>query len=89
MITNLNINLIKLQKVLRAKSKHKYNRVNRFIEDITDWKERGEYLCGKNKNITVYNTCTVAGKVEVGDYTWIGPCTALASRECWHYFKSK
>jgi acetyltransferase-like isoleucine patch superfamily enzyme len=70
-------NLIKLQKKLRSESKENYNRVNPFVEDITDWKERGEYLFGKNKNITVYNTCTVAGKVEVGENTWIGPYTAL------------
>ena len=79
---DLNQNLIKLQKELRAKSKSKYNRVNPFVEDITDWKERGEYLFGKNKNITVYNTCTVAGKVEVGENTWIGPYTALDGGTC-------
>lgn len=74
---NLNQNLIKLQKKLRSESQENYNRVNPFVEDITDWKERGEFLFGKNKNITVYNTCTVAGKVEVGENTWIGPYTAL------------
>ena len=74
---DLNENLIKLQKKLRSESQENYNRVNPFVEDITDWKERGEFLFGKNKNISVYNTCTVAGKVEVGENTWIGPYTAL------------
>ena len=77
MITKLKLNLIKLQEILREESKKKYNRVNPFVEDITNWKERGEYLFGKNKNITVYNTCTVSGSVEVGENTWIGPYTAL------------
>ena len=74
MITNLlKILLISLQKKLRDQSKFSYNRVNPFVEDITNWKERGEYLFGKNKNITVYNTCTVVGNVKVGENTWIGP----------------
>ena len=77
MIIKLENNLVKLQKALRAESKKKYKRVNPFVEDITDWKERGEYIFGKNKNITVYNTCTVSGSVEVGENTWIGPYTAL------------
>ena len=38
---------------------------------------RGEYLFGKNKNITVYNTYTVVGNVEVGENSWLGPYTAL------------
>ena len=68
MIEKLKISLFKLQKVLRAESQENYNRVNPFVEDITDWKERGEYLFGKNKNITVYNTCTVSDKLVVGEY---------------------
>lgn len=69
--------LIRLQKKLRDESREKYDRVNPFVEDITDWKERGEFLFGKDKNVTVYNTCTVAGKVEVGENTWIGPFCSL------------
>jgi len=81
-MSDLQNNLIRLQKKLRDKTRNKYDRVNPFVEDITDWKERGEYLFGKNKNITVYNTCTVAGKVEVGENTWIGPYTALDGGMC-------
>jgi acetyltransferase-like isoleucine patch superfamily enzyme len=69
--------LIQLQKELREGSREKFNRINPFVEDITDWKERGEFLFGKNKNITVYNTCTVVGDVKVGVNTWIGPYTAI------------
>ena len=54
---NLKEELIRIQKEFRQFTKDKYNRVNPFVEDITDWKERGEFLFGKNKNITVYNTC--------------------------------
>ncbi|RAP27589.1 acetyltransferase [Candidatus Marinamargulisbacteria bacterium SCGC AG-333-B06] len=69
--------LIKLQHQLRDETVKQYNRVNPFVEDITDWKEKGEFLFGKGKNITVYNTCCVVGKVQVGNNTWIGPYTAL------------
>tara|TARA_Y100000588_G_C14267732_1_gene930767 strand:+ start:981 stop:1538 length:558 start_codon:yes stop_codon:yes gene_type:complete len=79
---NLKEELIRLQKEFRQYTKDKYNRVNPFVEDITDWKERGEFLFGKDKNITVYNTCTVAGEVFVGENTWIGPYTALDGGKC-------
>lgn len=76
-IENLRLQLIELQHRLRSVTMHKYNRVNPLVEDLTDWKERGEYLFGKGKNITVYNTCSVVGDVEVGENTWIGPYTAI------------
>ncbi|RAP27573.1 acetyltransferase [Candidatus Marinamargulisbacteria bacterium SCGC AG-333-B06] len=74
---NLREELIKLQHQLRDETVKQYNRVNPFVEDITDWKEKGEFLFGKGKNITVYNTCCVVGDVKVGKNTWIGPYTAL------------
>jgi len=76
-IENLRRQLIELQSRLRTETWHKYHRVNPLVEDITDWKERGEYLFGEGKNITVYNTCSVVGEVEVGENTWIGPYTAI------------
>lgn len=54
----------------------KYKRVNPFYEDFTDWKERGKFLFGKT-NVTVYGSSNVAGDVNVGNNTWIGPYTAL------------
>ena len=80
-MNNLRKELIKLQQLLRDETVEKYNRVNPFFEDITDWKEKGEFLFGKNKNITVYNTCCVVGRVEVGNNTWIGPYTSLDGGE--------
>jgi len=76
-IEKLKHQLIELQKRLRSETKSLYNRVNPVVEDLTDWKERGDYLFGKGKNITVYNTSTVVGEVEVGKNTWIGPYTAI------------
>ena len=68
---------LQLHHTLRDYTRKEYNRINPFIEDVFDWKERGEYFFGKGKNITVYNTCTIVGNVEVGENTWIGPYTAL------------
>jgi acetyltransferase-like isoleucine patch superfamily enzyme len=62
---------------LRNRSYQKYSRVNPFVEDLTDWKERGAFLFGEGKNITVYNTATILGDVQVGENTWIGPYTAI------------
>jgi acetyltransferase-like isoleucine patch superfamily enzyme len=69
--------LMSIQDDLNDFTSEKYKRVNPFIEDVTDWKKRGEKIFGKGKNITVYNTCTVVGDVTVGENTWIGPYTAL------------
>ena len=80
-MSDLEKELIGLQKKLRKSTRMKFDRVNPFIEDLTDWKERGDFLFGKNKNITVYNTCTVVGCVEVGENTWIGPYTGLDGGE--------
>ncbi len=68
--------LISLQKKLRYYTRLKYNRVNPFLEDITDWKKKGKYLFGGD-NITIYDSSTIAGEVKVGENTWIGPYTAL------------
>lgn len=70
-------NFLALQDRLDNAIIKKFNRSNPTIENLTDWKKRGEKLFGKNKNITIYNTATVAGKVKVGKNTWIGPYTAL------------
>ncbi|OEK05215.1 acyltransferase [Roseivirga misakiensis] len=69
--------LIRLHKRLRDETQAKFGRVNPFVEDLTDWKERGAYLFGEGKNITVYNTASLCGDVKVGDNTWIGPYTAI------------
>ncbi len=69
--------LVGLHQALRNFTSEKYTRANPFLEDVFDWKERGEFLFGPGKNITVYQTATVVGDVQVGENTWIGPYTAL------------
>jgi acetyltransferase-like isoleucine patch superfamily enzyme len=74
-----NINLLKdLQQLhleLRQYTKEKYNRINPFCEDLFPWKEKGEFFGGKN--VTIYDSTTIAGDVKIGDNSWIGPFCSL------------
>jgi len=56
---------------LRDYTKKKYNRINPFIEDLFDWKEKGNYC--KSKDTTIYDSATIIGKVKIGENVWIGP----------------
>lgn len=64
-------NLQLLHYKLRDYTKRKYDRINPFAEDLFEWKEKGEYLGGKN--VTIYDSTTITGNVKIGDNTWIGP----------------
>lgn len=82
MIKRFFINILKkalfeLYKQERYRTKVKYNRINPFYEDIIDWRERGEFIAGKDSNVTIYNSTTVVGDVKIGNNTWIGPFCSL------------
>ena len=62
---------------LRREVHAKFKRINPFYEDLFDWKERGEFWVGQGKNVTIYNSTTVVGDVEIGQNTWIGPFCSL------------
>jgi acetyltransferase-like isoleucine patch superfamily enzyme len=62
---------------LRDGTRAAYDRINPFIEDLIDWHERGRYWTGDDRGITIYNSATVAGDVEIGRGTWIGPFCSL------------
>ncbi len=62
---------------LRAETYRKYKRINPFYEDLFDWKERGQFWVTEDKGITIYNSASVAGDVEIGAHSWIGPFTTL------------
>jgi len=68
--------IISIQKKLRTNTLKEFKRINPTMEDITDWKEKGNFLYG-DKNITIYDSSTITGDVEIGENTWIGPFTAL------------
>ena len=69
--------LLELHHWCRNYTKKKYNRINPFNEDLFDWVERGSYWSQENKEITVYNSATLIGDVQIGEHTWVGPFTLL------------
>lgn len=54
------------------KTKKEYNRINPFNEDCIDWKEKGAFCTG-SREVTIYDSATVIGDVEIEDHVWIGP----------------
>jgi acetyltransferase-like isoleucine patch superfamily enzyme len=65
--------IVKLHHHLRANTKNNFQRMNPFNEDIFDWKERATFWCQEDKDITIYNSATLIGDVNIGEKTWIGP----------------
>ena len=61
----------------RDYTRRKHNRINPWYEDLFDWKERGAYWTREDKDITIYNSATLIGDVEIGAHTWIGPFCLL------------
>lgn len=69
--------IVKLHTHLRDRTKEQYQRINPFIEDIFDWKERASFWCQEDKDITLYNSATLIGDVTIGEKSWIGPYCML------------
>lgn len=61
---------------LRKQTYDTYKRINPFYEDLFEFKERGEFWAG-HKDVTVYNSATISGDVNIGEKTWIGPFCSL------------
>jgi acetyltransferase-like isoleucine patch superfamily enzyme len=60
---------------LRNQTWLKYKRANPFIEDLFDWREKGEFIGGRD--VTIYDSTTIVGDVKIGDHTWVGPFCSL------------
>ena len=50
--------------------------MNPLAEDLINWKERGFFWSGDN-TITIYESTTVLGNVEIDSNTWVGPFCLL------------
>lgn len=61
---------------LRDHTRATYQRINPFYEDLIEWKERGKYWSGED-SVTIYNSTTLVGQVEIGAHTWIGPFCSI------------
>ena len=66
-----------LHSKMRDFTRVNYRRINPSNEDFFPWKERGAYWLGEDKNVTIYNSATLIGDVEIGHNCWIGPFTLL------------
>jgi acetyltransferase-like isoleucine patch superfamily enzyme len=62
---------------LRHDTRERHGRINPFTEDLFPWKERGRHWVGEDRDVTIYNSATVIGDVEIGRGTWIGPFCML------------
>jgi acetyltransferase-like isoleucine patch superfamily enzyme len=76
-LTRLLDDLKELHRELRHEVHAKFKRINPSYEDLFDWKERGQFWSGGDKTITIYNSTTVVGDVEIGKHTWVGPFCSL------------
>ncbi len=73
----LRADLLALRDRLRADTLERFARQNPFIEDLIDWGERGRAWTNEDRGVTVYDSATLIGEVEIGEHTWIGPFTIL------------
>jgi acetyltransferase-like isoleucine patch superfamily enzyme len=67
--------LLALRASVRDEAVRRYRRVNPFVEDLFDWKEKGRFVGGND--VTLYDSTTITGDVTIGDHTWIGPFVSL------------
>lgn len=71
------IELGDLRSVLRDRTRARHQRLNPFAEDLADWRERGRFWAGEDRAITIYDSATLIGDVDIGRETWIGPFCLL------------
>jgi len=62
---------------LGADTRARYGRMNPFLEDVADWKARGREWTGDERGVTLYDSTTVIGDVDIGEGTWVGPFCVL------------
>lgn len=74
-LRRLHRDLQALRRELRRASWENHERINPFVEDLTDWKEKGRFVGGRD--VTIYDSTTVVGEVDIGDHTWVGPFCSL------------
>jgi acetyltransferase-like isoleucine patch superfamily enzyme len=75
MLTNAEAELLATMQSLRSKldlmSMQQYRRINPFLENVTDWHQRGEQF--GSPGTVIHDSSIVLGDVQFGDSVWIGP----------------
>ena len=74
---NLHMQLVELKTLLDSDVKNKYNRLNPFTENLFGWKEKAIKWFKKDRNITIYDSATLVGDVDIGKNSWVGPFCGL------------
>jgi len=76
-LDKLHSDLVALHRRLRDETLETYKRMNPFIEDLSDWKERGRAWTKDDRGVTIYDSTSIVGDVEIGRETWVGPHCSL------------
>jgi acetyltransferase-like isoleucine patch superfamily enzyme len=76
-LDRLHADLLALQRRLRSRTLDEFRRMNPFTEDLIDWRERGRAWTRDDRGVTIYDSTSVVGDVEIGEGTWIGPYCSL------------
>jgi acetyltransferase-like isoleucine patch superfamily enzyme len=76
-LDRLHADLLALHRRLRTQTLDEYQRMNPFTEDLIDWKERGRAWTRDDRGVTIYDSTSIVGEVEIGEGTWIGPYCSL------------
>lgn len=76
-LDRLQADLAELGRRLRARTRAEHARFNPLAEDLADWHERAREWTGEDRGVTLYESATVIGDVEIGAHTWVGPFTLL------------
>lgn len=69
--------LRELNDAIRRQNRESHGRLNPLTEDLFEWKERGAYWVGSDRDVTIYNSTTLVGDVKIGSHTWVGPFCSL------------
>lgn len=76
-LDELQADLVALHLRLREQTLREHGRMNPFAEDLFAWHERGRAWTQSDEGVTIYNSTTVVGRVDIGAHTWIGPFCQL------------
>jgi acetyltransferase-like isoleucine patch superfamily enzyme len=69
--------LRELRNGLAAQTRARHGRMNPFAEELADWRARGREWTGDDRGVTIYDSATLIGDVEIGESTWVGPFCLL------------
>ena len=76
-VINLESALLDLISRNRERTLADFGRLNPWYEDVVDWRDKARLWFGEDRGVTIYESTTIVGKVDIGPNTWIGPFCSL------------